>query len=73
MFPIGCDSVLDVTVVNPLQRSTLVEAVHIPGVAMGKAVVKKRDQYRGKVQPNQVFKPMAFETLGDRMLRQCSY
>ena len=31
---------------------------------MEKAKMKKRDQYRGKLLPNQIFKPMAFETLG---------
>ena len=34
------------------------------GVVKGKVMTKKRDQYRGKLQPNQIFKPLAFETFG---------
>ena len=63
-YPLGRDLVLDVTIINPLQQSAWPEAAFMAGVAMDKAKEKKRDIYRGKLLPNQIFKPLAFETLG---------
>ena len=62
-YPMGRDSLLDVTIINPLQQTAWPEATHMARVSREKAKMKKRDQYRGKLLPNQIFKPMAFETL----------
>ena len=42
-FPMGSDSLLDVTIVNLLQHSAWPDAAHVAGVAMGKAKMRKRD------------------------------
>ena len=42
-FPMSHDLVLDVTMVNPLQQSAWLETVHMVGITMGKAKVRKRD------------------------------
>ena len=65
-YPMGRDSLVDVTLINPLQQSAWPEAAHMARVTMEKDKMKKRDQYRGKLLPNQVFKPMVFETLGGK-------
>ena len=61
-FRMGRDSVLDVTVVNPLQQNSMEEAAHTAGVAKG----RKRRQYEGRLLGHQIFKPVAFKTLGGR-------
>ena len=64
-FPLDRDSILDVTVVNPLQRNSVEEAAHTAVVAMRKAKERKRTHYRGRLQGHQqIFLPVAFETLG---------
>ena len=63
-YPLGRDLVLDVTIINPLKQSAWPEAAFMARVTMDKAKEKKRDTYRGKLLPNQIFKPLAFETLG---------
>ena len=63
-FPIGHDTLIDVTVVNPLQRNSVEEAVHTAGVAMRRMKESKRRTYQRGLKSHQVFKPLAFETLG---------
>ena len=63
-YPLGRDLILDITIINPLQKNAWPEAAFTAGVAMERAKEKKRDTYRGKLRPNQIFKPLAFETLG---------
>ena len=60
----GRDTLVDITVVNPLQVTCLGEAVHQAGVAMNRAKERKRRQYLQSLRANQVFKPVAFESLG---------
>ena len=63
-YPLGRDLILDITIINPLQKSAWPEAAFMAGVAMERAKEKKRETYSGKLRPNQIFKPLAFETLG---------
>ena len=63
-FPVGRDTLIDVTVVNPLQQACLEEAVHQAGVAMSRAKERKRRAYQQGLRGDQIFKPVAFETLG---------
>ena len=61
----GLDSVLNVTAINWLQQSIWWRAAHMEGVTMKKAKAKKTDQYRRKLQHNQLFKTLAIVTLGE--------
>ena len=63
-YPLGRDLVLDITIIDPLQQSAWPEAAFMAGVAMDRAKEKKRETYSRKLLPNQIFKPLAFETLG---------
>ena len=63
-FPIGRDTLIDVTIVNPLQRNSVEEAAHTAGVAMKKMKESKRRAYLRGLKSHQIFKPVAFETLG---------
>ena len=65
-FPMGRDTLIDVTVVNPLQQACVEEAAHTHTavVAMTKGKERKRRTYTRRLQGNQIFKPVAFETMG---------
>jgi len=63
-FPIGRDTLIDVAIVNPLQRVYINRAAETKGVAMAGAKMAKRRTYRGKLSPNAIFTPALFETLG---------
>ena len=63
-FPLGRDTLIDVTVVNPLQQACVEEAAYTAGVAMLRAKARKRGAYAKGLQGHQIFKPVGFKTLG---------
>lgn len=63
-FPVGRDTIIDVTVVNPLQSNAIARAAYEAGVAMDTMKRRKRNQYLPSLNANQVFKPVAFESFG---------
>ena len=63
-YPVGMDTLLDVTVVNPVQAKYRQEAAVTKGVAMEGAKKGKRQHYAGQLEANMVFRPVAFETFG---------
>ena len=63
-YPVGMDTILDVTVVNPVQSKYRAESAVTKGVAMEGAKQGKRQTYGGQLEGNMVFRPVAFETFG---------
>ena len=63
-YPVGMDTLLDVTVVNPIQTKYREAAAHTKGVALEGKKKEKRQFYAGQLEGNMVFRPVAFETFG---------
>ena len=63
-YPVGMDTTLDVTVVNPVQTKYRAQSAVTKGVAMEGAKQGKRQTYGGQLEGNMVFRPVAFETFG---------